>query len=144
VILTKKLYLKRGFFSTAWICLRYLVSSIAIIFRRQRGFKIDQARKIGLPVLTTKQDGELQCNSCGLCIGHCPTSALDLSATSEAKVIDFKLDVLKCVLCGLCQEVCPIDAIRMGHEAPKADHAESNWVLDQSELSKDKIVSRLA
>ena len=144
MILTKKLYLKRGFFSTIWVCLRYLGSTLTIFFKGIKRLKVDQSRKIGLPILTTKQDGELQCNSCGLCIGHCPTNALDLSSADQAKVLEFNLDILKCVLCWLCQEVCPIDAIRMGHESPIADHAEANWVLDHSQLSKDKVISRLA
>ncbi len=91
MILTKKLYLKRGFFSTIWVCLRYLGSTLTIFFKGIKRLKVDQSRKIGLPILTTKQD-----------------------------------------------------AIRMGHETPKADHAEANWVLDHSQLSKDKVISRLA
>lgn len=144
MILSKKLYLRRGFIATIWLCLRYLFSVLYFFFKNRTFINPDKSRKIGHPILTTKMDGELQCNACGLCIGHCPSQALDLSSTGEGQVVDFNLDILKCVLCGLCQEVCPVDAIRMGHESSNADHAEANWVLDAKELSKDKVVSRLA
>ncbi len=144
MILSKKLYLKRGFLKGLWINLRYLLTVIFVVFKKNKEVPLDLTRKVGTPLLTTKNDGELQCNACGLCIGHCPTHALDLVSTQEGVVQEFKLDILKCVECGLCQEVCPIDAIRMSHRSASANHAESNWILDAKELSADKVVSRLA
>ncbi len=144
MILSKNLYLKRGFFKGLWLNLRYLITVIFFFFKNPNEVHADLSRKVGIPLLTTKNDGELQCNACGLCIGHCPTRALDLVSTQEGIVKDFNLDVLKCVECGLCQEVCPIDAIRMSHHSAKADHAEANWILDAKKLSADKVLSRLA
>jgi len=144
LILSKKLYLKRGFIQGLWISFRYLFTVVVTFFKSHKYLKADTSRKVGLPILTTKNDGDLQCNACGLCIGHCPTNALDLKSSGDDIVEDFKLDILKCVLCGLCQDVCPIDAIRMSHHAPQADHAEASWVIDAKEMSKDKVISRLA
>lgn len=143
MILSKKLYLKRGIFTAFWLALRHAFISLSTLFMRTLS-STAKTRQLGLPILTLKQDGALQCNACGLCIAHCPTNALDLSATETGQVVDFKLDVLRCVTCGLCQEVCPVDAIRMGREVANADHAEAKWILDAKELSKGEVLSRLS
>lgn len=144
MILSKKLYLNRGFFKTFWLCLRHIVQNFVLLFRRPLLVVTDRSRQVGLPILTLNNSQELQCNACGLCIGYCPTQALDLSTSQDGKVVDFKLDVLRCISCSLCQEVCPIDAIRMGRSLASANHVEANWVLDAKELTKDGVVSRLA
>lgn len=143
MILSKKLYLKRSIFTAFWLALRHAFISLSTLFMRS-SLEDTKARQLGLPILTLKQDGALQCNACGLCIAHCPTNALDLSATDSGQVVDFKLDVLRCVTCSLCQDVCPVDAIRMGREVASANHAEANWVMDAKELSKNGIISRLS
>lgn len=143
MILSKKLYLKRGFLTNCWLVLRHAFLNLTTLFKRS-SLESSQSRPLGLPILTLKQDSTLQCNACGLCIAHCPTNALDLSATDTGVVVDFRLDVLRCVTCGLCQEVCPVDAIRMGREVAHANHAEANWVMDAKELSKNGALSRLS
>lgn len=144
MILSKKLYLKRGSIISAWLWVTHVFSALWNMASRRSAIPNQSSRNLGLPILTLKQNSELQCNACGLCIGHCPTNALDLSVTSTGVVEDFKLDILKCITCSLCQDVCPIDAIRMGKELARPNHAEGKWVMDAKELSKSGIVSRLA
>ncbi len=48
-----------------------------------------------------------KCIACQICIGECPTGAIELSADGVARV-----DPEVCVGCGKCFESCPVDAVR--------------------------------
>ncbi len=80
----------------------------------------------GIPLLTVKKSGGLQCDSCMLCVSACPADCIDIQLSKgngenrgekrrEAPA-QFEIDLLKCVFCGYCEEACPIDGIRMGPE----------------------------
>jgi len=145
LILSKKLYIKRSIFASIWLFLRHFMrSSLSLLASLGSTSSSQSERKRGLPYLTLKADQSFQCNACGLCIGHCPSRALDLTTSESGDFIDLNLDVLKCTLCGLCQEACPIDAIRMGDQQASAMHVESDWVLDAKALSTKGLLSRLA
>ena len=80
-------------------------------------------RSKGLIALTIKENAELSCNSCGLCIDVCPSDCITIETTKELQENfqppkQFKVDILKCVYCGFCEEICPVDAIRLTSEMP--------------------------
>ena len=144
MILSKQLYLKRGFLKTLWLFVSHFFRSLVFLFASNSWTKTKAQRQRGLPFLTLKEDKSLQCNACGLCVGFCPTHAIDLATSDSGDFVDMKLDILKCTSCGFCQEVCPIDALRIGQDQASAMHVESNWVLDSKDLSRAGVLSRLA
>ncbi len=47
-----------------------------------------------------------KCNTCGACVGVCPTLALEMNSTLTC-------DPALCNLCGICEKVCPVAAIKV-------------------------------
>jgi len=47
-----------------------------------------------------------KCNTCGACVGVCPTLALEMNSTLTC-------DPELCNLCGICEKVCPVAAIKV-------------------------------
>lgn len=46
-----------------------------------------------------------ECIGCGICLGECPTDAIEMV---DAKAV---IDPEKCIACGICAQACPVDAI---------------------------------
>ena len=60
-----------------------------------------QKTRVGL----ARVDGDL-CVQCGLCVFHCPKSALEKREGTPPRV-----DKSRCVGCGACQNACPVGAV---------------------------------
>ncbi|MGD2164693.1 MAG: 4Fe-4S binding protein [Anaerolineae bacterium] len=52
-----------------------------------------------------------RCDRCGLCVGHCPSGAVEM--TADGPVIARPSD---CTYCTECEAVCPQGAIRCPYE----------------------------
>ncbi|MFH1875168.1 MAG: NADH-quinone oxidoreductase subunit I [Pseudomonadota bacterium] len=69
--------------------------------------------------LMQRENGEIRCTACMLCVTVCPANCIEIEAEEvadpliEKRARKFKIDMLRCVFCGLCVEACPCDAIRM-------------------------------
>ncbi len=50
-----------------------------------------------------------RCNGCGLCVGACAASAIEMVDKKARMVEDFPA----CISCGDCVAICPEDAIKM-------------------------------
>jgi len=61
-----------------------------------------------------------RCMGCGICVGLCPTKALELGPIKEiATGLDappVMMDLDKCTFCSMCASFCPVDAFRMSSE----------------------------
>lgn len=92
----------------------------------------------GVPLLTVKENGELRCNSCMLCVAACPVSCIEINGGKDSNMglnktpEKFELDLLRCVFCGYCEDSCPIDGIRMGPEKtlPLKNGAKTKMGID--------------
>ncbi|MGP8337251.1 MAG: 4Fe-4S binding protein [Methanosarcinaceae archaeon] len=66
-----------------------------------------------------------RCNGCGICVGLCPTKALELGPMHEiATGMDappVMMDLEKCTFCGMCANFCPVHAFNMKFEGEPPD-----------------------
>ncbi len=62
-------------------------------------------------VLLVDEEGKIKCNSCNLCIKHCPTQCISLTGSLNQAPTQFNFKPLECMFCNLCEEVCPEDAL---------------------------------
>ncbi len=51
---------------------------------------------------------EKKCTDCTVCVGVCPTKALDVP---NRKTMEIEFDKNKCILCDACIEACPFHAL---------------------------------
>ena len=63
----------------------------------------------GMPVLSPQR-----CDGNAACVAVCPSAALSLAATAEARRIT--LDLARCIGCGRCVEVCTPGALTIRQE----------------------------
>ncbi|MEZ5335133.1 MAG: 4Fe-4S binding protein [Methanolobus sp.] len=61
-----------------------------------------------------------RCVGCGICVGLCPTKALELGPMQEISTgLDappVMMDLEKCTFCSMCASFCPVHAFRMTEE----------------------------
>lgn len=66
-----------------------------------------------------------RCVGCGICVGICPTKALELGPIKEiATGLDappVMMDLDKCTFCSMCASFCPLDAFRMSSQGDIAE-----------------------
>lgn len=66
-----------------------------------------------------------RCTGCGICVGLCPTKALELGPMHEiATGMDappVMMDLEKCTFCGMCANFCPVHAFKMESEGELPD-----------------------
>ncbi|MGP8319461.1 MAG: 4Fe-4S binding protein [Methanosarcinaceae archaeon] len=84
-----------------------------------------------------------RCNGCGICVGLCPTKALELGPMHEiATGMDappVMMDLEKCTFCGMCANFCPVYAFNMEFEGELPD--ESSYpVYDSYVKFNDKCL----
>ncbi len=72
----------------------------------QLGDKGSEARIHGRTLMRPQADPKL-CTGCGICVDHCPVSALTLISQIP------KVDTEACITCFCCQEICPEKAISL-------------------------------
>jgi len=67
-----------------------------------------------------------RCIGCGLCVGLCPTKALELGPMQEISTgLDappVTLDLDKCTFCSMCASFCPVKAFKMTSEGDFPEH----------------------
>ncbi|WP_342304768.1 4Fe-4S binding protein [Methanolobus sp. ZRKC5] len=69
-----------------------------------------------------------RCVGCGICVGLCPTQALELGPMQEistgldAPPVMMELD--KCTFCSMCANFCPVHAFKMTEEGDFPDNDE--------------------
>jgi NADH-quinone oxidoreductase subunit I len=101
----------------------------------------------GKHILTVKDDGDLRCISCMMCVTNCPARCIHIvpaedNGQPELKApVSFEIELLRCTFCGFCRDACPVDAIRLSTEYEMADHAEQEWLLDHHHLAYRKSVA---
>ncbi|MDO9518340.1 MAG: 4Fe-4S binding protein [Methanosarcinaceae archaeon] len=75
-----------------------------------------------------------RCTGCGICVGLCPTKALELGPMHEiATGMDappVMMDLEKCTFCGMCANFCPVHAFNMEFEGELPD--EDNYPVYDS------------
>ena len=148
MILNKKLYEPHNFFKALYLIAKTIIKNILrYCGRKKTPFSAKQARSDrfrGLPYLTLKENGTLQCTSCRLCESYCPPRCIHIeskygtnpkSSHDQGPPSLFRIEILHCTFCGFCVEACPVDAIRMSSEDCLSDHAGKNWSLDQKTLA---------
>ncbi|MBT3583588.1 MAG: NADH-quinone oxidoreductase subunit I [Halobacteriovoraceae bacterium] len=150
MILNKTLYHHKGYIRGFFFAIKSSIFSlfknvlglekrITIPYPEEKHHYSDRFK--GKPYLTVKEDGDMRCVSCRLCVEYCPADCIHIEAenednhTKEVTPVSFRIELLRCVFCGFCEEACPVDAIRLGEEYVMADHQEANWVLDQHALA---------
>ena len=73
----------------------------------------------GLHRLLKKENGELKCVACKLCVQACPSNCITVEAgqTTDPKPrkypVRYDIDIGRCIFCGYCVEACPFDALDM-------------------------------
>jgi 4Fe-4S ferredoxin len=84
-----------------------------------------------------------RCVGCGICVGLCPTKALELGPIKEiATGLDappVMMDLDKCTFCSMCASFCPVDAFRMTSEGDFPEH-ENFPELDAHVRMNDKCL----
>lgn len=148
MILRKEYYERYGLLKVCYLTIRLWIAFVLRLFLMVRGGSKSvglssdgEVPARGLPYLTIKKDGSLKCTSCMLCVSYCPSSCISIDSKygktvgNEGPPESFKIEVLKCIFCGFCEEACPADAIRMSTKQDLSDHAEQEWVVDQSYLA---------
>lgn len=80
-------------------------------------------RNRGRHILTTRENGKIQCVSCNMCATVCPARCIEIESAFDASdphhpksPVRFEIDYSRCIFCGFCVEACPEDAIRMSME----------------------------
>jgi len=98
----------------------------------------------GKHFLTRREDGQVRCTACFLCVTACPADCIYIEAgehsdhTIEKFPVRFEIDILRCVFCGYCEEACPVDAIRLGPEYAIAGKQEEQWIYTKDFLTARK------
>lgn len=150
MILNKELYRHHGYLRGLFLALKITFFNLAknlfglekrmtLNYPEEKYFYSDRFK--GKHILTVKEDGTLRCTSCMLCATACPADCIHIEASNnddwrvEKAPVSFRIEILRCVFCGMCEEACPVDAIRLGPEYELANHAESEWILDQHNLA---------
>jgi len=151
MILRRELYQRHGYIKGLFVVLLlHLGRFFRLIFGHNGPFlnflqddKLEaNERYRGMLALTVKDDGSLQCDSCGLCQDYCPADCIHIVPGKNVEAPKaFEIEILRCVFCGFCEEACPIDAIRLTSEVPKAGHAEQDWMVGISELAFRKSLN---
>lgn len=98
-----------------------LVSRLGAKLGRAAGGTVSQGR---VPLAKVELDYS-QCTGCGLCLGECPTGALNSTSGEESYRLLFRHDL--CVACGRCIGVCPEQCLGLERilELDKIDGTET-------------------
>jgi 4Fe-4S ferredoxin len=69
-----------------------------------------------------------RCVGCGICVGLCPTKALELGPMKEISTgLDAPpviMDLDKCTFCSMCAGFCPVDAFKMTSEGDFSENGD--------------------
>lgn len=138
MIIRKKFYTARTIIHGLILGMSSLLRSF---FKRQFVFEksitinypLDQyhysEKLFGMPILTFKENGDLNCTSCQLCVEICPTSCFSLKGEEGRAPKEFEFNVSQCVFCSYCEYVCPDQAIKMGPKHILSHHREESSVF---------------
>ena len=92
----------------------------------------------GHHALLRKEDGSVKCVGCGICVGVCPSKAINVMTeegeSHEKVVTGYVINAFRCIYCGLCQEACPKDAITLSQLYEMADYDNRElyiWNMDR-------------
>jgi len=92
-----------------------------------------------------------RCVGCGICVGLCPTKALELGPMKEISTgLDAPpviMDLDKCTFCSMCAGFCPVDAFKMTSEGDffeKGDLPELNTYVRMNEKCLPCAICRAA
>ena len=96
--------------------------------------------------LMLREDGQVRCTACMLCVAACPAGCIEIEAEEvadpaiEKRARSFIIDTLRCTFCGLCVEACPCDAIRMDTgKYDRVGRTRAELVLDKDALVKNSL-----
>lgn len=87
-----------------------------------------QTNTLGLPAI-----GEYKANSCGECIGVCPTDALSVD-----QKLGMKIDYGRCIGCQLCVEACKCGSIQNSFDFDRSTATRENLIhrqFDDTEIT---------
>jgi NADH-quinone oxidoreductase subunit I len=96
----------------------------------------------GLHHLLKRENGELKCTACKLCMQACPSNCIIVESAKQpdGKIMRtparYEIDISRCAFCGYCVEACPFDAIGMDTGIYElADSKPANFTYTKEKLS---------